>query len=200
MTRVFTGRAASQVALAAATACLLAGCGSSGSSSTGGTIGNLLMFGATTPPPAAPEAPIEVFDCPPVTVVEGRAAMRSGEGASVRSQVAISELARECTGRADGTTVVKVGIQLRALLGPGSGAGRFDTPLSIVIKRGEQVLATRSRRVALAVPAGQSEATTVVVEDGLVVPPGTGEFDIEVAIGGAAAREAAPARARRRRG
>lgn len=170
----------------------LAACGSTGGAPGPGPFGNLLAFGAEGPPPIAAAAPIEVLDCPPVTVAEGAAAARGGAG----GQVSISDVARECVGRADGTVVVKVGVQLRALLGPGGTGGRFDTPLSIVIRRGEQVLASRSRRVALAIPAGQAEASASIVEDGIAVPPGTGEFEIEIALRAGAA--SAPARRRGR--
>ncbi|MDB5511555.1 MAG: hypothetical protein JWR08_1038 [Enterovirga sp.] len=175
----------------------LAGCGSTGTADEGGSsLKNILLYGGTTVPPVAPAEAIEVAECPPVTVIEGGAAIRAGEGAAVRSQIAISDVARECTGRPDGTVVLKVGIQLRALLGPGGGAGRFDAPLTIAVKRGDQVVATRVRRVAVAVPAGQFEQTAIVVEDNIAVPPGTGEFDIEIGLG-SGARAAAP-RGRRR--
>jgi hypothetical protein len=170
----------------------LAGCGSTAGGSGPGPLGNLLAFGAEGPPPVAAEAPIDVLDCPPVTVAEGAAAARGGAG----GQVSISDLARECTGRRDGTVLVKVGVQLRALLGPGGASGRFDTPVSIVVRRGDQVLSSRTRRVAITIPAGQAESTTSIVEDGLVVPPGTGEFEVEVALRAGAA--AAPARRRGR--
>ena len=169
----------------------LAGCSTAGSGEgAGSTFRNLFMYGGTTVPPAAPAAVIEVADCPPVTVTEGGAALRTvaggGEGAAVRSQLSIVEVARECTGRPDGSIVVKVGVQVRALVGAGGGAARFDTAVGIVLKRGEQVLASRSPRVSVAVPPGQVDQTAVVVEDNFVVPPG-GEFDIEVGLGGARA-------------
>jgi hypothetical protein len=136
-----------------------------------------------------------------VTVTEGGAAIRavagSADTAAVRSQVSISELARECTARSDGGTNVKVGVQVRALLGPGGSGGRFDAPVTIVLKRGDTTILTRSRRVALTIPAGQFEQSGVVVEDGMAVPAGIGEFDIEVSLG-SPGRAAAP-RSRRNR-
>lgn len=166
------------------------------------TFQNLLMYGGTTAPPFAPTATIEVADCPPVTVSEGGAAIRAVAGSGsdgVRSQVSIANVARECSGRPDGSVVVKVGVQGRALLGPGGGNGRFDTPVTIVLKHGDQVLVRRVARGGVTIPPGRYEESFVVVEDGLVVPPGTGEFDIEVSLGlgGGAAR---PARTRRARG
>lgn len=194
-----------QIAAVLGLATLVAGCGSSGSASGegGNTFSNLLLYGGTTVPPVAPTPPVEAADCPPVTVTEGGAAIRSVAGgaadaASVRSQLSITEVARECIERPDGATVVKVGVQVRALLGPGGTAAKFDHPVSITIRRGEQVIASQSRRVSIAVSSGQYEQSAVVVVDGLVVPPGAGEYDIEVGLGAGGGRAAAPARRRGR--
>lgn len=181
----------------------LGGCSSTASSSgegAGSTLKNFLLYGGPTVPPAAPPESIEVRDCPAVTVSDGGAALRTvaggGEAAAVRSQLSITEVARECTGRPDGAVSVKVGVQVRALIGPGGGSGRFDAPVNIVLKRGDQVVASRARRVSLAVPPGQFEQSAIVVEDNLIAPPGPGEFDIEVGLG-AGPRAAKPARSRR---
>ncbi len=165
------------------------------SEGAGSTLRNMLLWGNPTPPPAQAVEPVEVLDCPPVTVSEGGAAIRGVAGsagtAAVRSQVSISELARECTARPDGGINVKVGVQVRALLGPGGSGGRFDAPVTIVVKRGDRAIVSRSRRAAITIPAGQFEQSAIVVEDGLVVPAGTGEFDIEVTLG-SPGRAAAP--------
>lgn len=184
---------------------LLAACSSTGSGGEGGNaFVNIFKYGGTTVPPVAPTPIIEVADCPPVAVTEGGAALRTvaggGEGAAVRSQLSISEVARECVGRPDGSMVVKVGVQVRALVGAGGGSARFDTPVSFVVKRGEQVFASRSRRVSVAVPPGQLEQTAIVVEDNIVVPPGVGEVDIEVGLGAAGSGRKAGRRAGRSRG
>lgn len=167
---------------------------------TGSTLKNFLLYGGATVPPAQKVPLLEVADCPAVTVSDGGAAVRVGAGGAegaVRSQIAIANVARECIGREDGAIVIKVGVQLRALLGPGGSGGRFDTPVNFALKRGDQVLVSRSRRAGIAIPAGQYEASGIVVEDNLVVPPGTGEFDIEISLG-SGSRAAAP-RTRRAR-
>lgn len=182
---------------------LLAACSSTGSGDEGGNaVKNFFVYGGTTVPAAAPTPVIEVADCPPVTVTEGGAALRTvaggAEAAAVRSQLSIAEVARECVGRPDGAVIVKVGVQVRALLGAGGSNARFDTPVSIVLKRGDQVVASRSPRVSLAIPPGQVEQSAVVVESNMVVPPGAGEFDIEVGLGGAGAPKAERRRKRAR--
>jgi hypothetical protein len=185
----------------------LGGCSSTGSGSgegTGSTLKNFLLYGGATVPPAAPPEIIEVRDCPAVTVSDGGAALRtvagSGDAASVRSQLSITEVARECSGRPDGAVIVKVGVQVRALIGPGGGSGRFDAPVNIVLKRGDQILASRARRVAITVAPGQFEQSAIVVEDNLVAPPGPGEFDIEVGLGAGPRAPRAERRARGSRG
>ncbi len=97
----------------------------------------LLTGGATTPPPQ--KVAVEDVYCPTVTVMDGGSAIqvyaggRSGDASALRSQVSIGELARECQGQPDGSTLVKVGVEGRALLGAGGGAGRYDVPVQIVV-------------------------------------------------------------------
>lgn len=188
----------------------LAGCGgppaAGGAPGAGGsTLGNMILFAGPTVPPPMKQATGDVY-CPRVDVADGGAALqsyaggRTGDPAALRSQIAIGDLARECNGRPDGSTVVKVGVAGHVLLGAGGASGRYDVPVRIVVKRGSTVIATRTQRVAVAVPAGDTQAEFSVVEDGIVVPASDSQsFDIEVGLGGGGA--AAPARhARRKRG
>jgi hypothetical protein len=106
----------------------------------------------------------------------------------VRSQIALGDLARECVGQPDGSTLVRVGVEARALLGSGGSAGRYDVPVQIVVKDGSTVFANRSRRVAAAIPAGQTQTTVSIVEEGIVVPASSANnFEIEVGLGTRAA-------------
>ncbi|HZH51393.1 MAG TPA: hypothetical protein VEZ16_05870 [Microvirga sp.] len=163
----------------------LAGCGAPGES--GSTLGNMLTFaGPTVPPPVRPEI-ADVY-CPPVEVAEGGAALRSlAGGETLRSQISIANLARECIGQPDGTTLVKVGVEGRVLLGPGGSAGRYDVPVRIAVKSGSRVIASRVRRTAAAVPAGDTQASFAVIEEGIVVPAADANtFEIEVGLGSGA--------------
>ena len=167
---------------------------SSASSGGGSNFFRNLLYGGAAPPPPGPDAPIEV-DCPKVTIAEGGAALRSytsgrtGSPEALRNQLSIVNVARECVGRADGSILVKVGVEGQALIGPAGSGGQFEAPVRFVIKRGDKVLANRARRATVAVPQGQLHGSFVVVEDGLTVPPNTGDFDIEVALGGSAPAE-----------
>jgi len=170
----------------------LGGCNSSSSEGPGSTLRNLVgLGGATETTAAAAEDDLDIY-CPPVGVIDGGAALqayagRTGDPNALRNQISLSNFARECVGRADGTTLVKVGVEGRALLGPAASAGgRFEAPLRVVVKSGDRVIATRFRRVPITIPAGDTQGSFTVVEEGLVVPPGSGEFEIEVGLGGAA--------------
>ena len=175
------------IALAAALAALPALAQTSGGEDSGSWFKNLLRYGGLTVPPPAPRPSDEVY-CPSVGVVEGGAAMqaysggRTGDANALRHQLSIAQVARECTQQEDGSILVKVGIEGRALIGPAGSAGRFDSPVTFVIKRGDRILASKTQRVAVAVPAGETQASFVAIENGLVVPPGTSEYEIEVGL------------------
>src|SRR4249919_586323 len=99
----------------------LSACGSSGSA-TGSTLSNLFFFNSTTPPPESKAASAEdEIDCPRVEISEGGAALRAFGGSadpnSLRQQISISQVARECTATGGGSLTVKVGVEGRALIG-----------------------------------------------------------------------------------
>jgi len=52
------------------------------------------------------------------------------------------------------------------------------------VKDGSTVFANRTRRVAAAIPAGQTQTTVSVIEEGIVVPAANANsFEIEVGLG-----------------
>ncbi|MBB3018903.1 hypothetical protein FHR70_001957 [Microvirga lupini] len=165
----------------------LAGCGAPGEGGFG--IGDMLLTAGTTQTPPQAAETRDVY-CPVVEVMDGGAVIRAGgvDGGSVRSQISLGDLARECVGQPDGSTLVRVGVEARALLGNAGSAGRYDVPLQIVVKDGSTVFANRSRRVAAAIPAGQTQTMVSVVEEGIVVPAASAErFEIQVGLGTRAA-------------
>jgi hypothetical protein len=192
------GGVGSRAAVAAAGLLALAGCGTS---SGGGTsLGDMVLFAGTTAPPVQ-TTPIGDTYCPMVSVIEGGSAIqaysggRVGDAEALRSQVALGQLARECALQPDGSVLVKVGVEGRALQGAGGGAGRFDVPVHIVVKKGSTIIANRVRRTAVAIPAGDTQGSFAIVEEGIVVPAvDSQDFEIEVGLGGAGA----PAGRRRR--
>ncbi len=169
----------------------LTGCG--GAPGQGGFgVGDMLLTGGATLAPAQAAETRDVY-CPTVDVTDGGSAIQvrggGGDGSgNLRSQIALGELARECVGQPDGSTLVRVGVEARALLGAGGSAGRYDVPIQIVVKRRGTVLANRSRRVAAAIPAGETQTTVSVIEEGILVPAAyANDFEIEAGLGSPAA-------------
>ncbi len=195
-----------QTLLALPFLCLgLAGCGSSSSSSgqpsTMQTLGNVLMFQSTTPPPPDQLPKDEAEEqqvCPQVIIADGGAAVRAQSGqdsGSLRHQISILNVARECTPTGNGGFRLKVGVEGRILLGPAGGAGNYGATLTTVVMRGTTQVARRAARVGGAVGSGQGGTDFSHVEDGIVVPAGRGDVEIIVGLGGGAAT---PVRSRRR--
>jgi len=193
-------------ALPAALAAALAGCGSSGSSGTGEPssaqkLGNILMFQSTTPPPVnqLPTDDEVNFICPQVIVADGGAAIRAQSGpdsGSLRSQVSITTVARECSqATKEGGFTVKVGVEGRVLIGPAGGSGSYGATLVTQVIRNNQVIARRSARVGGAIPSGQTGTDFSHVESNIIVPPGSGEVEIIVGLNSGGGE---PARRRRR--
>ncbi|SFG87355.1 hypothetical protein [Methylobacterium gossipiicola] len=154
---------------------------------------NIFKYGGTTVPPSQ-AAPLDEPYCPTVDVPEGGAALRNppnASGTALRSQTTLGRLARECTRLQDGGIRVKVGIEGHVLLGPAGAPGRFEAPLAVSLKAAGKVIATRSRRVAVAVPSGAAQGLFSVIEDDLIVPAASaGNYDIEVRLGGSAPHHA----------
>ena len=171
----------------------IAATGGSAAAEEGNFLTNMFKYGGTTVPPSQPQDLGEVY-CPPVDVPEGGAALRSfggkgGDNASLRNQITLGRIARECNRLQDGSITVKVGVAGQVLLGPAGAPGRFEAPLQIAIKYGDKVVVSRSKRVAVAVAPGEAQGLFTIVEDGLIVPPAmTGEYDIVVSLGGPQAR------------
>ncbi|WP_134494383.1 hypothetical protein [Microvirga pakistanensis] len=182
-----------RVAIAVLGVSVLAGCTTPGESGGMG-VGEMLLTGGASRAPVQAR-PLDDVYCPPVTIFEGGSAIqaysggRAGDPSALRSQVAISNLARECQGQPDGSTLVKVGVEARALLGGGGSAGRYNVPVQFIVKDGSTVIANRSRSAVAAIPAGGTQATVTVVEDGIVVPAARANtFEIEVGLGGRGGR------------
>ncbi|MET3893481.1 hypothetical protein ABIE41_004557 [Bosea sp. OAE506] len=183
----------------------LAGCGSSGSSSgqpsAMQTLGNVVMFQSTTPPPAEPlprDDQDEQLVCPEVIIADGGAALRAQSGqdsGSLRHQISILNVARECTPTGNGGYRLKVGVEGRVLLGPAGGPGTYGATLTTTVTRGTTQVARRAARVGGTIASGQGGTDFSHVEDGIIVPAGRGEVEIIVSLGSGSAT---PARSRRR--
>ncbi|MBS7695766.1 MULTISPECIES: hypothetical protein [unclassified Chelatococcus] len=174
-------------AIALAVGLMLAGCSSSSGTSSGGTsVGNFLLYGGATVPPEAAVPEYEVV-CPKVDITEGGSAIRVG-GENPRYQVSITDVARECTMTGGGGYQLKIGVEALALLGSGGNVGRVTVPVHFTVKRGNTVVANRTRTTAVAFASGETQTAFTVVEDGIDVPAGEGEVTIMVGLGSAPAQ------------
>ncbi len=146
----------------------------------------------------APKAfdPNDVY-CPAVFVPDGGAAIQAFAGAAgdntrLRHQIVVSRLSRECQARGDGTVSVRVGVEVRAMLGPAGASGRFDAPVTVSIKYNEQPVMSRTHRVAIPIPAGTAQGEASVIENDLIVPADKAwGYDIEVTLAGQKAKPVA---------
>ena len=178
----------------------LSGCGSAGGG--GGafeTLGNVVMFQSTTAPEpmALPDQGEGELYCPQVIIADGGAAVRSQGGSdsgSLRHQISILTVARECTPTGGGGFTVKVGVEGRVLLGPAGRPGSYGATLTTQVLRGTTVVARRASRVGGSVASGQGGTDFSHVEQGISVPPGRGDVEIIVSLSGGGA----PARSARR--
>lgn len=149
----------------------------------------------------APRAqdPNDVY-CPQIFVPDGGAAIQAfaggaGDRSRLRHQIVFARMSRECKVRADGGVAVRVGVELRALLGPSGAPGRFDAPVTFAIKYNEKPVMARTHRVAVPVPAGSAQGEATVIENDLTVPADKAiGYDIEVSLGAQAARPKPAAR------
>src|SRR4029077_21020882 len=96
------------------------------------------------------------------------AAGQSAESGALRHQISIADAASECTAAPDGGIVVKVGVVGRALLGPSGTAGTVTAPVTVLVKRGDVVVARRVRTVSVAIPPNGQQAFSFV-EEGIAV-------------------------------
>lgn len=161
----------------------------------GNWFSNMLKYGGTTVPPSQGPDLGEVY-CPTVDVGENGAALRSYGGraddnASLRSQITLGRLARECVRLADGSVSVKVGVEGQVLLGPMGRPGRFEAPVHFTVKAGDQIIAARSRKVPVVIGANEAQGLFSVIEDDLVVPRALGDsYEITVSLHGAPGKAA----------
>ncbi len=160
-----------------------------GGSGDGGGGGGSLM---------APKAydPNDVY-CPNVFVPDGGAAIQAfagsaGDNTRLRHQIVVSRLSRECRARGDGSVSVRVGVELRAMLGPAGAPGRFEAPVTVSVTYGEKPVMSRPHRVAIPIPAGTAQGEASVIENDLVVPADKAwGYDIEVTLAGQKAKPVA---------
>lgn len=169
----------------------LAGCSSVGGG--GGPLGGLL--GGADRPAAEPAQDFADFvgadptPCPRPEVIQGSAAERayrggrSGSNQDLRYQISIVDLARECAATPDGQNRIRLGVRGRVLIGPAGAPGGVTAPVRIRVRTPSTVYEDVGRSVAVSVPAGETAADFVLVEEDLEIPLSVGDnFIIEAGI------------------
>ncbi len=158
-----------------------------GAQGEGNPLVNIVRYGGTTVPEPMAEM-IEDAPCPPVDVIPGGAAIRnytSAErvNANLRSQISISNVARDCIVASDGDYRIQLGVEGRVLLGPRGGPGRYEAPVRIRIRTRSETFVDRVVRAPATVESGSTRASFIISEDDLRVPSRVGDnYLIEVGL------------------
>ncbi|MFO1133606.1 MAG: hypothetical protein U1E30_00120 [Rhodoblastus sp.] len=167
-------RGLSAAAAAMAAGLVLAGCGGPAGSVAGGDpdpvstkLGNLLAFNSTTAPALPNKAASARIDCPVVQIEPGMSAVRVGgaESSSVRYQIAIGDVARDCS-ESNGQLFVRVGVETRTVVGPAGGPGTYTAPLTVALRRtgDEKILASKTYQVGGAVGSSGNAINSLIAE------------------------------------
>ncbi len=160
-----------------------------------------LLFGGTKLPEQKEEA--RDLGCPTASILDGTAAYRTGDTTRARGvayQAAINDLAREC--RQEGNVMrIKVGIQGRVLLGEVGNPGNYTIPVRIAVRANGQTISTRLVPVSVSIPAGDSQAPFVTVDDSVSVPITAADpaeqYSVLIGLDPQGARQTGPRRQRR---
>jgi hypothetical protein len=115
-----------------------------------------------------------VAECPEIVVLNGVMALRTppdADAASVRHQIALGAMARECVAEG-GRLAIKVGIEGAVALGPLGQPGAYSANLRIVVRRikDQAVLGEKTYRVGATIPAGAARADFSLIADPVSVP------------------------------
>jgi hypothetical protein len=213
-----------RLALIAATAAALAGCGGGsmfGSSSGGGgsSFGSRFsqLFGSSSQEASTTSAPSTQatenssdLTCPSVAIRFGASTLAVGlpgkpaSGNDLRYQGTITRTARDCN-LANGQVTARIGIMGRIIVGPAGAPPSVDVPMRVaVVQDGapEKVIATKLVRTTVKIPPGEQNVEfSLVAEDVAYPAPTVADNDKYVFYIGfdPNAKPEAPARGRKRR-
>ena len=162
---------------------VLAGCGSSSLTGSGGSNptvagdgsgwGTAILYGGrrfTEPPPTEKRE----YTCPAVEILEGTVALRSGDTGTARGvgyQASIRDTARECTLVADNRLNIKVGVQGRLVLGESGKPGNYTVPVRVAVRRtGGETVYSKLTTASVTIPATDTQGSFTVIDEGLSLP------------------------------
>jgi hypothetical protein len=165
-------------------------------SATRSTLENIVM-GGSAPAASTKEAPVQTrfpaavdkggndFDCPVLDVAPNGASMRDfggtaeGGAQSLRNQVSISNLARECKD-AGASISMNLGVEGSVLLGPAGSPGTFTVPLLFEARVKDKVVTTRRETLSVVIPPNESRAFFSTVLTDFSIPK---DDDTDVYVG-----------------
>lgn len=165
------------------------------------------FFGLGSNPPAQP-APDGGFvaDCPNVFVDPGAGELRAPPGvdsASVRYQISIAEIARECSAQNEQITI-KLGVAGAVVLGPLGQPGSYGGSLRISLRRSKDdaIVSSKTYRVGATVPASAARADFRIVPEPIIAPVTAlrpaDEYEVLIGFAGAGEGDNASGKPRRR--
>jgi hypothetical protein len=165
-------------------------------SATRSTLQQVVM-GGPAPDLSTKEAPVQTrfpsavdkggddFDCPVLDVAPNGASMRDfggtaeGGAQSLRNQISISNLARECKDAGSSITM-SLGVEGSVLLGPAGAPGTFTVPLLFEARIKDKVVTTRRETLSVTIPPTESRAFFSTVLTDFSIPK---DDDTDVYVG-----------------
>ena len=127
------------------------------------------------PPPnmnaSASEGTIPDY-CPKVSLREGTAILRKGDGATLQYVASITSTTRDCR-IVDGQMRIKVGVAGRVVPGPAAKAGEVGLPIRVVVTRGTEVLYSEIGSRQINMKPGMGAEQFVYVDQSVAVPEPT---------------------------
>jgi hypothetical protein len=129
---------------------------------------------------AAPETPLMDVDkdCPTVDIRQGASTLsvatkvQQATAGDLRYQLSFTQLARQCA-LAGPLLRMRIGVQGRVIVGPAGAPSQVEAPVryAVVIEGVEpKTVATKFRRVPVAIPPGSNHVTFTDVEEDLSFP------------------------------
>ena len=126
-------------------------------------------------------APLDSNDlnCPSVDIAEGGASARTGgpDNASVRYQIDISDVSRNCQPRGSGVAI-NIGVRTLALVGQAGSPGKFSGDLKVLVQSlpDKKPLYQKTYKIAIDT-AGSLRGSDELVLDPIVLPLGRTDLD-----------------------
>jgi hypothetical protein len=165
---------------------LLNGCGSTSSNTNsdgqivagdGSGFGTALIYGGrrfAEPPPTEKRE----YSCPKAEILEGTVAYRSGAADVARGvayQAAIGDIARDCSLVAQAQMRLRVGVQGRVILGEAGKPGTYSIPVRVAVRKGDQTVYSKMSSASVTIPASDTQATFIVIDEGILLPVGVSD-------------------------